>query len=70
MPDQFRYLNCRFVSTYSGETMVGFMASLGHSCLNGTPPHLVPTKVAWRFRLGMHLRLSHNCELMDSEEEF
>ena len=34
MPEQFRHLNCRFVSTYSGETMVGFMvASLGHACL-------------------------------------
>ncbi len=35
----------KFVSTYTGETMVGYMASLGHSCLNGTPPHLVPAKV-------------------------
>ena len=45
------------------------MASLG-SCLSGTPPHLVPAKVAWGFRLGMHLRVSHNFEVMDPEEEF
>ena len=51
MPEQFRHLNCRFVSTYSGETVVGFMASLGHACLNGTPPHLVlqrlPGDIDW-----------------------
>ena len=70
MPEQFRHLNCRFVSTYSGETMVGFMASLGHACLNGTPPHLVPAKVAWRYRLGLHLRVTHgDFDLVDSEEE-
>ena len=39
--------------------MVGFMSSLGHACLNGTKPHLVPAKVAWRYRLGMHLRCTH-----------
>jgi hypothetical protein len=71
MPEQFRHLNCRFVSTYSGETMVGFMvASLGHACLTGTPPHLVPAKVAWRYRLGLHLRVTHgDFDLVDSEEE-
>jgi hypothetical protein len=71
MPEQFSHLNCRFVSTYSGETMVGFMvASLGHTCLTGTPPHLVPAKVAWRYRLGLHLRVTHgDFDLVDSEEE-
>ena len=70
MPDQLRFLNCKFVSTYSGETMVGFMASLGHSCLNGTPPHMVSAKVAWRYRLGMHLRLTHgDFDVMGSDEE-
>ena len=59
MPDQARFLNPRFVSTYSGETMVGYMSALGHACLNGTPPHLVPEKVSWRFRLGMHLKHLH-----------
>ncbi|CAE7327369.1 unnamed protein product [Symbiodinium sp. CCMP2456] len=54
---QAQYLNPKFVSTYTGETMVGYMASLGHACLNGTPPHLVPEKVCWRFRLGMWLKL-------------
>ena len=70
MPDQYKFLNCKFVSTYSGETMVGFMAALGHSCLNGTAAHLVPAKVAWRYRLGLHLRVAHgDLDVMDSEEE-
>ena len=59
MVEQFRYLNCKYVATYTGETMVGFMSSLGHACLNGTKPHLVPATVAWRYRLGMHLRCTH-----------
>lgn len=59
MVEQFRYLNCKYVATYTGETMVGLMSSLGHACLNGTKPHLVPAKVAWRYRLGMHLRCTH-----------
>ena len=45
MPAQAAYLNPKLVSTYSGETMVGFMASLAHACLNGSPPHLVPVEV-------------------------
>jgi len=50
MPEQFKYLNCKLVSTYTGKKMVGFMAALGRSCLNGAPPHFVPAKVAWRYR--------------------
>lgn len=69
IPAQARYLNPKFVSTYSGETMVGYMSALGHSCLNGTQPHQVPTKVAWRFRLGLHLRTQGNDELMESDWE-
>lgn len=45
MASQAAFLNPRIVSTYSGETMVGYMSSLAHSCCNGTPPHLVPEKV-------------------------
>ena len=37
--------------------MVGFIASLAHHMLNGTPGHLVPEKVCWRYRLAMWLRL-------------
>ena len=36
--------------------MVGHMSALGHACLNGTTAHLVPLKIAWRFRLAFHLR--------------
>ena len=32
------------------------MSALGHACLNGTTAHLVPLKIAWRFRLAFHLR--------------
>ena len=57
MPDQADFINPKYLTTYSGETMVGFMSSLAHACLNGTPPHLVAIKVAWRFRLALWLRL-------------
>ena len=67
MPAQAAYLNPKLVSTYSGETMVGFMASLAHACLNGSPPHLVPEKVLWRFRLGMWLKYIHGSETLESE---
>ena len=55
-PDQADFINPKYLTTYSGETMVGFMSSLAHACLNGTP-HLVAIKVAWRFRLALWLRL-------------
>ena len=67
IPDQADFINPKFLSTYSGETMVGFMSSLAHACLNGTPPHLVPIKVAWRFRLSMWLRLC-GCDFDGAEE--
>ena len=51
------YLNPRSCSTYTGETMVGFVATLAHSCLNGTPSHLISHKLCWRWRLGLDLRL-------------
>ena len=60
LPAQAEFINPRFVTTYSGETMVGLMASLAHTCLNGTVAFLVPKKVCWRFRLGMWLRLANN----------
>ena len=69
MPSQAAFLNPKFVSTYSGETMVGHMASLAHACCNGTPPHLAPEKVLWRFRLGFHLKHVHGSELAVSSDE-
>ena len=69
IPAQAEFLNPRFVSTYSGETMVGFMASLGHACLAGAPAWLVSEKVAWRFRLGIWLRLSGHDLKDDLPEE-
>ena len=58
MPDQADFINPKYLTTYAGETMVGFISSLSHACLNGTAPHLVPNKVCWRFRLALWLRLS------------
>ena len=70
MVEQAAFLNPKYVSTYSGETTVGYQASLAHACLNGTAPHKVPEKVVWRFRLGLHLKFLHGCEeiVSDSEE--
>ena len=69
LADMFQWMNPKYYSCYGGETMVGLMAALGHSCLNGTAAWLVPTKVCWRYRLGFHLR---NCgadlDLLDASE--
>eukprot|EP00438_Fugacium_kawagutii_P003788 Skav219306 [mRNA] locus=scaffold2489:21209:22414:+ [translate_table: standard] len=54
--DMFQWFNPKFYSCYAGETMVGLVAHLSHSTLNGSPGHLVPMKTCWRFRLGFHLR--------------
>ena len=59
MPAQAQFLNPKFVTTYAGETMVGFMVQLGHSCLNGTPAYLVSKAMCWKVRLAMSLRLYH-----------
>lgn len=57
MPEKARFLNPRCCSTYSGETMVGFIATLAHACLNGTPAHMISYKLCWRWRLSFDLRL-------------
>ena len=69
LPAQATFLNPKYVSTYSGETMVGKISALGHACLNGTPGWLVCEKVCWRFRLGMALKLQGTMELMEDDEE-
>ena len=66
---QAAFMNPRFMSTYSGETMVGYQASLAHSCLNGSAPHLVAEKVLWRFRLGWHLRYLHGEEALSAASD-
>jgi hypothetical protein len=58
MPERAKYLNPRSCSTYTGETMVGFIATLAHSCLNGTPSHLISYKLCWRWRLALDLRVN------------
>ena len=62
MPSQAMYFNPKYVTTYSGETMVGFMCSLGHACLNGTPPHLVSKQMTLRFRLALQLRVFYGSD--------
>ena len=69
MVEQAAFLNPKYVSTYSGGTMVGYQASLAHACLNGTAPHKVPEKVLWRFRLGFHLKFLHGGEELISDSE-
>ena len=58
MPEKAQYLNPRCCSTYTGETMVGFIATLAHSCLNGTPAHQISHKLCWRWRLALDLRVN------------
>jgi len=58
MPQQSEWLNPKHVTTYAGETMVGFMVQLGHSCLNGTPAFMVSKNMCWKMRLAMYIRLS------------
>ena len=68
---QFKWFNPTCYSCYSGETMAGHTAVLGHACLNGTAAHLVPLKIAWRFKLGFHLRsqgAEFNFASSDSED--
>jgi len=57
MPQQSEWLNPKHVTTYAGETMVGFMVQLGHSCLNGTPAFMVSKNMCWKMRLAMYIRL-------------
>ena len=54
--DSCQWMSPKFYSCYAGETMVGHMAALAHSCLNGTAAWQVSTKVCWRYRLGFYLR--------------
>jgi hypothetical protein len=62
-PDHFDFFNIRFCSAYGGETEVGLICSLGHRCLDGTPAHKISYKLAYKYRLGQHLRLVHNAEV-------
>ena len=57
MIQQSEWLNPKHVTTYAGETMVGFMVQLGHSCLNGTPAFMVSKNMCWKMRLAMYIRL-------------
>ena len=63
MPAKALYLNPRCGTTYTGETMVGFICTVGHACLNGTPAHLISHNLCWRWRLSFDLRL----DLADDE---
>ena len=62
MPSQACFFNPKYVTTYTGETMVGFMCSLGHACLNGTPSHLVSKQMTMRFRLALQLRVFYGSD--------
>jgi hypothetical protein len=68
-PDFFDFFNIRFTSAYGGETEVGLLCSLGHKCLDGTPPHKISYKLAYKYRLGQHLRLVDNAEVAFEESD-
>lgn len=68
-PDYFDFFNIRFCSAYGGETEVGLICALGHRCLDGTPPHKISSKLAYKYRLGQHLRLVHNAEVAFEESD-
>ena len=53
----FQWLNPKLYTCYAGETMVGHLSALAHSCLSGTAAWQVASKVTWRYRLGLYLRI-------------
>ena len=55
LPDQADFLSPRACWTYPGETMVGKISNLGHSCLAGTPSRKVSQSLMAKYRVAMHL---------------
>lgn len=59
-PDFFDFFNIKYTTAYGGETEVGLICALGHRCLDGTPAHKIHKKLAEKYRLGQHIRLTGN----------
>ena len=57
MPAQAQFVNPRTTWAYGGESMVGTISSLGHSCLRGTASQRIPAKIVAKYRIAFHLRL-------------
>ena len=55
--EQARWESPRLFWCYSGETHVGYISRLGHTCLKGHPVYSVPAKLMQKYRIGLHLRL-------------
>lgn len=62
MPSQAMYINPKMTWTYGGESMVGVISSLGHSCLAGTPPHKVPVSLMAKYRMAVHLAVTQKLD--------
>ena len=54
-PAQSKMQSPRAFWAYGGEHMVGDIAELAASCLNGTPAHLMPSTLVLKYRVAMHL---------------
>lgn len=54
-PSQAQMQSPRAFWAYGGEHMVGDIAELASSCLNGTAAHLVPSTLMLKYRVAMHL---------------
>lgn len=54
-----KWLSPKAVWCYSGEHMVGNVAALAQSCLSGTPPHMVPETLCFKYRVGKHMQLTN-----------
>jgi hypothetical protein len=51
-----KHLSPKAFWAYRGEHMVGSTSALAASCLNNTPPHLVPTAVCEKYMFAKHLQ--------------
>ena len=58
LPEQAAWCNPRLLWASGGESMVGKIAALGHSCLAGTAAEKVAARILPKYRVAMHLRLT------------
>lgn len=59
LPEQARWLSPGACRLYGAEDYVGRLAHLSHACLAGTPSHKVSHQLCAKYRLAVHLWLTH-----------
>ena len=59
VPDSACYINPRKTWAYGGESMVGLVANLGNACMRGCPTVRVASSIVAKYRVGMHVSLTH-----------